>query len=127
MASISLTHKGGFTNVERRLQKMSQGTISDVLGKYGQLGVAVLASATPIDTGETRNSWDYEVEKTSRGWKLSWSNQNKTITGEPIVLLIQHGHGTGTGGYVAGLDFINPAIKPVFQLILAEVRRKVRG
>ena len=127
MASISLTHKGGFTNTERRLQRMSQGSIADALDKYGQLGVAVLASATPIDTGETRNSWSHKVEKTGRGWKLSWSNQNKTITGEPIVLLIQHGHGTGTGGYVAGLDFINPAIKPVFQLILAEVRRKVRG
>ena len=125
MASISLTHKGGFTNTERRLQRMSQGTIADALDKYGKLGVAVLASATPIDTGETRNSWEHKVERTGRGWKLSWSNQNKTITGDPIVLLIQHGHGTGTGGYVAGLDFINPAIKPVFELILAEVRRKV--
>ena len=125
MASISLSHKGNFSKAENRLRRMTQGSISETLSKYGQLGERVLAAATPIDTGETRNAWTSQVEKTGRGWKLSWSNQNRTVTGDPIVLLIQHGHGTGTGGYVPGVDFINPAIKPVFDLILAEVRRKV--
>lgn len=125
MSSITLSHKGNFSSTENRLQRLSSGSIFDTLSKYGQLGVHALSEATPIDTGETRNSWTSKVEKTSRGWRLSWSNQNETITGDPIVLLIQHGHGTGTGGYVAGIDFINPAIKPVFELILAEVRRKV--
>lgn len=125
MASITLSHKGSFSKTERRLQRMSSGGIFDSLSKYGELGVHVLASVTPIDTGATSNAWYHKVDKSGRGWKLSWHNQNRTITGDPIAILIQAGHGTGTGGYVVGRDYINPAIRPVFNLILADVRRKV--
>ncbi|UVK59313.1 hypothetical protein SEA_PHEROBRINE_30 [Gordonia phage Pherobrine] len=127
MPSIQLTHKGSFTNTQSKLNRMSKGMIQDTLSKYGALGVHVLSQATPIDSGESRNSWTSKVEKTGKGWKLSWHNQNRTVNGQPVVILIQFGHGTGTGGYVAGRDFINPAIKPVFDLIIAEVRRKVRS
>ncbi|QJD49607.1 hypothetical protein HWD32_gp29 [Gordonia phage Secretariat] len=125
MPSITLTHKGSFYNAQSRLNRMSKLQIQDVLSKYGKLGEHVLAEATPIDSGESRNAWYSKVERKGSNWTLSWHNQNRTVTGEPIVILIQFGHGTGTGGYVAGQDFINPAIKPVFDLIVAEVRRKV--
>ncbi|QFP94913.1 hypothetical protein SEA_OHMYWARD_31 [Gordonia phage OhMyWard] len=125
MPSIQLTHKGSFSNAQSRLGRMSKGTIQDALSKYGALGVHVLSNATPMDSGESRNAWTSKVTKTGKGWKLAWHNQNKTIDGQPVVILLQFGHGTGTGGYVAGRDFINPAIKPVFDLIIAEVRRKV--
>ncbi|QPL14677.1 hypothetical protein SEA_SCHWARTZ33_32 [Gordonia phage Schwartz33] len=125
MPSITLTHKGTFSNATNRLKKMSDGSITDALSKYGALGVHVLSAATPMDTGDSRNSWYSKVSKKGGRWTLSWHNQNRTVTGEPIVILIQFGHGTGTGGYVAGQDFINPAIKPVFDLIIAEIRRKV--
>lgn len=125
MPSIFLSHKGSFSNAESRLRRMSKNTIRDALTKYGELGVKVLADATPKDTGETALAWYSKVEQTSKGWKLSWHNQNKTVNGDPIAIMIQTGHGTGTGGYVAGQDYINPAVKPVFDLILAEVRRKV--
>ncbi|QDH85262.1 hypothetical protein HWC49_gp31 [Gordonia phage Kenosha] len=125
MPSITMTHKGTFTNTQSKLNRMSKGMIQEVLGKYGALGVHVLSQATPIDSGESRNSWTSKVEKKGKGWRLSWHNQNRTVNGQPVVILIQFGHGTGTGGYVAGQDFINPAIKPVFDLIIAEVRRKV--
>ncbi|WKW86815.1 hypothetical protein SEA_CONLEY_29 [Gordonia phage Conley] len=125
MPSISITHKGSFSKAENRLRKMSGSAIFDSLSKYGELGVHVLASVTPMDTGETANSWYAKVEKSGRGWKLSWHNQNRTVNGDPIAIMIQTGHGTGTGGYVAGQDYINPAIKPVFNLIVADVRRKV--
>ncbi|QXO13038.1 hypothetical protein SEA_FIGLIAR_31 [Gordonia phage Figliar] len=125
MPSITMTHKGAFTNTQSKLNRMSKGMIQEVLAKYGALGVHVLSQATPIDSGESRNSWTSKVEKRGKGWRLSWHNQNRTVNGQPVVILIQFGHGTGTGGYVAGKDFINPAIKPVFDLIIAEVRRKV--
>lgn len=125
MSAITLTSQGDADKTQNRLHKLIRNDLSSLLSQYGELGVLALSSTTPIDTGKSKASWVSKVEKTSQGWKLSWKNQNRTVTGEPIVLLLQYGHGTGTGGYVAGRDFINPAIKPVFDLILADLRRKV--
>ena len=88
----------------------------DVLRKYGQAGVEALAAATPKDTGETAASWSYEIVQTRNGYSIFWNNSNVN-RGVNIALILQYGHGTGTGGYVRGIDYINPAIRPVFDEI----------
>lgn len=94
------------------------------LDKFGRRGVDALRGATPVDTGDTRNSWSYEIEQTGSSISITWLNRDDT-GGVSIVMLLQYGHGTGTGGYVAGRDFINPAIQPIFDQILDEVWKKV--
>lgn len=123
--SIAFSSSGSFMDATKFLHLMSKGTIQDSLNKYGQLGTHVLKGATPVDSAATAQGWYHKVEKKDGKWVLSWHNQNRTTSGQSVAILIQYGHGTGTGGYVAGQDFINPAIKPVFDLIVAEVRRKV--
>lgn len=125
MRSIYFTSSGSFKDTEAFLQRMSKANIKKVLDKYGQMGVNALQSATPVDTSASAQAWSYKVANTKGMWRLSWHNQNRTSTGVPIVILIQYGHGTGTGGYVAGEDFINPAIKPIFDRIVTEVRSEV--
>lgn len=112
--------------VERWLEKI-HGTnpIAKALDEYAQEGVAALAASTPVDTGKTASSWRYEVEVGSGSSSIYWINDNVTYNGDPIVILLQHGHGTGTGGYVAGRDFINPAMRPVFDSISEKVRKVV--
>ncbi len=85
-----------------------------ILDYYGQKGVEALAEATPIDTGESADSWEYEVINDPRQCQIIWTNSHVTTSGVPIVILLQYGHGTGTGGYVEGRDFINPAISGIF-------------
>lgn len=125
MPAIVFSSSGSFTNAEAFLQRMSKADIRKVLEKYGKLGLTALREATPIDTSVSSASWSYKVEKSKGFWSLSWHNQNRTSQGVPVVILIQYGHGTGTGGYVAGQDFINPAIKPLFDRIVSEVRKEV--
>lgn len=93
--------------------------------KYGREGVAALSAATPIDTGETASSWTFEVVQEGDGISLVFNNSNTTVTGIPIVVLLQYGHGNGRGGYVQGRDFINPAIQPIFDKLAEEAWREV--
>lgn len=125
MPAIVFSSSGSFTNAEAFLQRMSKADIRKVLEKYGKLGLTALREATPMDTSVSAASWSYKVEKSKGFWSLSWHNHNRTSQGAPVVILIQYGHGTGTGGYVAGKDFINPAIKPLFDRIVSEVRKEV--
>lgn len=125
MAAIIFTSSGAFQKTEKKLLMMTKGSITKALEKFGQQGVDALKSVTPVDSSESANSWYYKIATGGGMWRLSWHNDNKIVTGEPLVLLIQYGHGTGTGGYVAGRDFINPAIKPIFDRIRAEIRREV--
>ena len=113
---ITISSSGSFENTEKFLKRMTDKSIFDSLSRFGEEGVQALASATPIKTGETSRSWTYEIEKTSTSWAIIWSNTN-VVDGVPIAVLIQVGHGTGTGGYVAGRDYINPALRPVFDRI----------
>ena len=92
--------------------------------QYAQLGVEALREATPIDTGETANSWDYDLKVTKNEAQITWTNSN-TNKGENIAILIQYGHGTGTGGYVMGQDYINPAMRSVFEKIIEEIWKEV--
>lgn len=122
--AIIIRHKGSFKNTERLFQKLSRFEISNVLNKYGALGVQALSSATPIDSGETSGSWNYEVERSGKGYAIYWTNSNVN-QGVNIALILQLGHGTGTGGYVAGRDYINPAIQPIFDAMAEEAWQEV--
>jgi hypothetical protein len=103
---------------------MSSKSIFDALNKYGQEGVQALSQATPQDTGKTAGSWTYEIEKTPTSYAIIWSNTN-VVNGVPIAILLQVGHATATGGYVAGRDYINPALRPVFDRMAADVWKEV--
>lgn len=124
--SISFSHSGSFDNVEAFLKRAKAFEITAALNSGGQQGVAALAGATPTDTGETANSWYYEVVKESTGWAIIWGNSN-VVDGVPIAVLIQTGHGTGTGGYVQGRDYINPALRPIFDQIANNAWKAVTG
>lgn len=116
MGVIGFKHSGNFDNLERFLKGYNNQQMLNVLNTMGQEGVDALSSATPIDSGNTAGSWGYEI-KTNRGsYSITWTNSNVN-KGVPIAILIQYGHATGTGGYVEGYDYINPAIRPVFDRI----------
>lgn len=116
---------GSFNNTERFLKNLQKGGIFGALEAQAQLGVNALSEATPVDTGETANSWSYKIIRRRKSWTITWTNSN-TVNGDPVAIMLQYGHGTGTGGYVAGRDFINPAMKPVFDKIADNVWREVQ-
>ncbi len=121
---ITVTSSGSFDNTEGFLKRASSGDIFDTLGRYGEQGRAALAAATPKDTGRSADSWTYEVKKSKGSWQIIWSNTDQE-NGFPVAIMLQYGHGTGTGGYVQGVDYINPAIKPIFDQIAAAAWREV--
>ena len=122
--AITFKHHGSFKNTERLFQKLNRFEISSVLSKYGALGVEALSTATPVDSGTTSGSWSYEVERSGGGYTIFWTNSNVN-QGVNIALILQLGHGTGTGGYVAGRDYINPAIQPIFDAMAEEAWQEV--
>lgn len=121
---IVVRHRGSFNRTDKYLQRLSKFEVKDILSKYGQEGVAALAAATPVDTGLTANSWSYEVSMSSDLYKITWSNSHVN-KGVPIAIILQYGHGTGTGGYVQGRDYINPAMQPIFDRIAEEAWKEV--
>ena len=121
---IRITTKGDFNNTFRFLNKMSKFQINKILEKYGQMGVEALRSATPIDSGKTAESWGYEISVGKEGATIHWTNTNQN-KGVYIAVILQYGHGTGTGGYVQGIDYINPTIRPVFDKIAEEAWMEV--
>lgn len=110
---VDVRTTGSFNNTIKMLKNASK-TPTDVLTSMGESGVSALRNATPVDSGKTANSWSYKIVGTAKGYDLVFTNSSKTLTGTPIAILIQYGHGTGTGGYVPGIDFINPALRGVF-------------
>lgn len=124
---FSITSSGSFSNTERFLHAMQKLNIQQILNKYGQIGVAALSSATPIESGLAAASWYYKAGKTSNGvYFIDWYNSD-IENGYPVVIGIQYGHGTRNGGYVQGRDFINPAIRPIFDEIENEVWKAVNS
>lgn len=116
MGVIKITQKGDFSNTEKFLEKLKGIFHKSKFDKYGQWGVQALSANTPVESGLTASSWYYEVSNTSSGVSITWLNRNVN-KGVPIAIILQYGHGTGTGGYVQGRDYINPALKPVFDRI----------
>lgn len=121
---ITVESKGSFQNTEAFLNKMAKSDIFSALSHYGQEGVRALANATPTDSGLTASSWSYEILQDATSWSIVWSNSN-IAAGRPIAILLQYGHATGTGGYVDGQDYINPALRPVFDQIANEAWKVV--
>lgn len=121
---ISFRHEGDFSKADRYLEKLRESVKLGVLDKYGRAGVAALSSATPVDTGLTANSWFYEIEHSSGSDKIVFNNSN-IQNGVPIAIILQYGHRTGTGGWVQGRDYINPAIQPIFDQMTKEVWKEV--
>lgn len=121
---IEIKTTGEFKNTNRFLKKMSNIDIDKILNSYGRLGVEELKKATPKDTGKTANSWDYEIEKKDGKISLIWTNNNIN-KGALIAILIQYGHGTRNGGYVQGVDYINPALRTTFDRMSKELWKAV--
>lgn len=116
--NISIKTKGDWDKTFNFLNNASKTLFhKNLLNKYGEMGVRALQEATPKDTGDTANSWSYEIVETEGSVRIIWNNTSTTKTGIPIVVLLHYGHGTRNGGYVQGRDFINPAMRPVFDKI----------
>ena len=121
---ISFRRKGDFSKVTRYLTRARNTDKSIDWDEFGKEGVAALASATPVDSGETANSWYYEITRIKGRVELSFHNSN-VQNGVPIAIIIQYGHGTRNGGWVQGRDYINPAIQPIFDKIAEKARGEV--
>ena len=121
---ISFETSGSLSRTTKFLSTLSRGDFFRALDRAGREGVAALAAATPVESGVTAASWNYEIQRSKGSASITWYN-NQTVNGVPLVILLQYGHGTGTGGYVRGRDFINPAIKPVFDKIANDVWKAV--
>lgn len=121
---FEITTSGSFDNSERFLKYISGGSVLQRLGNYGQQGVNALSNATPRKSGRTAGAWKYEVTKSGSVYSIVWKNTH-VEDGRPIAILLQYGHGTGTGGYVEGRDYINPAIQPVMDKIASDVWKAV--
>ena len=121
---ITFRHKGDFSKTRRYFERLKEIAKFSILDKYVQVGVNALASATPVDSGLTASSWYYQIEHRASGDAIVFYNSHSN-KGVQIAIILQYGHGTGTGGYVQGRDYINPAIQPVFDKIVEDVWREV--
>jgi hypothetical protein len=121
---FSITASGSFQNLESFLKKAQKMNVRAILETYGQAGVRALSSATPEDSGLASNSWYYEVTRIRGGYSITWSNSD-IESGFPVAVMIQYGHATGTGGWVQGRDYINPALRPIFDNIADKAWKEV--
>ena len=110
---IKINQSGNFEHIEKLIKQIFEGDFRTKLERYGRAGVNALAAATPVDSGKTADSWDYEITEGKGSVTITWTNSNKAEgTDVPIAILLQYGHATGNGGYVRGIDYINPALRP---------------
>lgn len=123
---ISVTSSGSFKKTYAFLEYMKYGKPYQELHRYGRIGVDALSSATPRDTGDTAGSWGYQLGHKPGIYTIHWFNTNRE-GGVNVAVIIQYGHGTGTGGYVQGIDYINPALRPIFNKIVDDVWRQVKN
>ena len=121
---ITFRQKGDFSKLTRYLERAKEVIKLGDLDKYGQEGVDALSSATPVDSGLTASSWHYKIENKNGSATISFYNSNVN-NGVPIAIILQYGHGTSTGGWVEGRDYINPAILPIFEKIANDAWEEV--
>ena len=121
---ISFTSKGDFSKTIKFLNKVKNVKIDNILSKYGKIGVNALSQATPKDSGVTSRSWNYKIEVNNDNASIVWYNTN-VVKGVNIAVILQYGHGTRNGGWVEGRDYINPAMKPIFDKIADQVWKEV--
>lgn len=121
-----VTHKGSFARTERFLNFVKGERYLNRLAEFGQKGVDALTQATPKETGKTAGSWAFEIEQTDTATTIRWLNSN-IVQHVNIALILQYGHGTRNGGYVAGRDYINPALQPIFDKMAEQAWKEVRN
>ena len=121
---IAITQKGDFKKTEKLLKKSFGRNYQAILAKYGQRGVQALSAATPIDTGDTAACWDYEIIQNGSSISIVWNNYNIN-KGVNIAVILQYGHATRNGGWVEGRDYINPALRPIFDELAEEAWKEV--
>lgn len=121
---LTITANGDFSKVDNFFNRCLEAVNLSILDKYGKAGVAALSAVTPMRTGLTASSWSYNIRHTATGAALEFCNSNIN-KGVPIAIILQYGHGTGTGGWVEGIDYINPALVPVFESILNDVWKEI--
>lgn len=121
---IRLTQKGDFSKLNRYLERVKEVEKIGDLNKYGRQGVEALKAATPVDSGETANSWYYEIKRQNGVVSIEFNNSHIN-KGVPIAIILQYGHGTNNGGWVEGRDYINPVIQPLFDKIAEDAWKEV--
>lgn len=121
---MSFVSRGSTQHMESFLNSMQRMDVRGILEPLAQEGVAALAAATPVDTGLAASSWGYEIDVSAGSTKITWTNSD-IENGFPVAIMLQYGHGTGNGGYVQGRDYINPAIRPIFDGIADAVWKVV--
>lgn len=122
---IGVRVHGNFNHTEEYLKGLASKDYRPILEKYAKIGLDALRDSTPVDSGLTRDSWVYKIQNDQNGITIIWENTN-LINGTPLIILLQYGHATGTGGYVEGYDFINPAIRPIFDELAEKLWKEVR-
>jgi hypothetical protein len=123
---LKISTSGSSNDMSRALARLAKMEVNGILAKYGQAGVNALAAATPQESGLTAQSWSYSIERSHGKVSLVFLNSHVDSEGQPIAILIQYGHVTGTGGYVRGRDYINPQLRPIFDKIANEIWREVK-
>ena len=121
---IRFEQKGDFEKTRKFLKEAGKRDLDNILNKYGKMGVENLSAYTPRDTGLTASSWTYTIEKTKNKVSITWRNTN-VVDGVPIAIILQYGNATRNGGYVEGVDYINPALEPVFKELKDRIWREV--
>lgn len=123
---IKIKHRGNFNNFERFCNRVLSRNYLNVLSGYAELGLQALKEATPVVSGETRDAWAYEIDDNGSVTTLTYTNSEED-NGVPIVILLIYGHGTKNGSFVEGVDFVSPALRPVFQELADSMWREVTG
>ena len=121
---IKFKYRGNFKKTEKYFKRIGEGDYFEGIKRFAEEGTVALIKATPVDTGKTASSWSYTIKRSKEGVSISWNNSNVN-KGVNIAVIIQYGHGTSSGYYVEGIDYINPALKPVFESIAKSVWREV--
>jgi len=121
---ISFRHRGNFNNTDQFLTRAQRIQYRTILEAYGKEGVRALSAATPVDTKLTSESWDYTIKISNRSFSISWTNSN-IQNGVPVAILLQYGHATNNGGYVKGIDYINPSLKLIFDRLATDAWREI--
>ena len=124
MGLIKIKHKGNFNNAERFFNRVLKREYLNILDNYGKMGVDALRQATPSSSGKTADSWNFGIEEGNGTVTLYWTNSNEN-QGVNIAILLIYGHGLQNGSYVQGIDFVNPAMRPIFEKIADESWKEV--
>lgn len=124
---VSFRHKGNFSKARNYFEKLIEASRLKAMDKYGAQGVAALSAATPVDTGKTADSWYYKTSVSNGIYTITFCNSNMSKDWFPVAIMLDIGHGTGTGGWVEGRHYIDPAIQPIFDKIANEAWEEVRN